>query len=115
LRGEGKDDSYLLRQRDDKRCCLGFYGQACGIADDDLRSLQSFASIDKVSSFIDQNFITSSGRDSEFAIRLMTTNDAVCGYNHYYNDELVVMTETLREQSLIELFAEAGITVIFEN
>lgn len=39
LRGEGGDDSYLLRAKDEKMCCLGFYGLACGFALDDLRSV----------------------------------------------------------------------------
>ena len=32
LRGEGDDDSRLLRSTDNKMCCLGFLGKACGIS-----------------------------------------------------------------------------------
>lgn len=32
LRGKGGYDSYLIRPRDGKQCCLGFYLKACGVA-----------------------------------------------------------------------------------
>ena len=31
LRGEGADKSYLVRDSDQKMCCLGFYGCSLGI------------------------------------------------------------------------------------
>ena len=33
LRGEGGENSYLLRHSDHKRCCIGILGKACGIED----------------------------------------------------------------------------------
>jgi hypothetical protein len=33
LRGEGDEDSYLLRSSDGKMCCLGFLAKECGHAD----------------------------------------------------------------------------------
>jgi hypothetical protein len=36
LRGEGQDESYLLRKKDGKMCCLGFYGLACGLTEEDI-------------------------------------------------------------------------------
>ncbi len=40
LHGEGKGDSYLLRRRDGKMCCLGIYLDACGVSKDLLLSLR---------------------------------------------------------------------------
>lgn len=31
LRGEGYEDSYLLRSEDETMCCLGFFALACGL------------------------------------------------------------------------------------
>ena len=31
LRGEGHEQSYLLRECDGKMCCLGFFALACGL------------------------------------------------------------------------------------
>lgn len=36
LRGEGDDDSYLLRGSDGKMCCLGFRAMACGHRPEDI-------------------------------------------------------------------------------
>jgi len=36
LRGEGPDVSYLYRNRDGLRCCLGFLGNACGVSDSQM-------------------------------------------------------------------------------
>jgi hypothetical protein len=36
IRGEDPEETFLLRKDDGKMCCLGFYGQACGISDRDL-------------------------------------------------------------------------------
>lgn len=32
LRGEGWEQSALLRRSDEKMCCLGFLGEACGVS-----------------------------------------------------------------------------------
>lgn len=34
LRGEGGNNSYLLREEDGKKCCLGIYLGACGTPDE---------------------------------------------------------------------------------
>ena len=39
LRGEGFNQSSLLRTRDGKRCCIGIYGRALGIPDEDMRDV----------------------------------------------------------------------------
>ena len=36
LRGEGKDNSFLLRGSDKKMCCLGFYFNQCGVSEETL-------------------------------------------------------------------------------
>lgn len=37
LRGEGSDESYLLRESDGKMCCVGFFAIACGVSPDEIR------------------------------------------------------------------------------
>lgn len=39
LRGEGSQNSKLLRPIDGKMCCLGFYGLACGLSAEHLRNV----------------------------------------------------------------------------
>lgn len=39
LRGEGSDDSFLLRPRDGRMCCLGFCALAMGLNEDDIRNV----------------------------------------------------------------------------
>jgi hypothetical protein len=41
LRGEGFYESYLLRPRDGKMCCLGFYSLACGLKEEQIRNVKS--------------------------------------------------------------------------
>lgn len=36
LRGEGANESYLLRSRDHKMCCVGIYLEACGVPKSEL-------------------------------------------------------------------------------
>jgi hypothetical protein len=36
LHGEGSEDSYLIRSRDSKKCCLGFYLENCGLPEEYL-------------------------------------------------------------------------------
>lgn len=45
LHGEGQDRSFLLREPDGKRCCLGIYLAALGIPDESLRGKASPAGI----------------------------------------------------------------------
>lgn len=45
LRGREPGGSYLLREIDGKRCCLGFYLEACGVPDDQLRGYAAPGSV----------------------------------------------------------------------
>ena len=36
-RGQGPEESKLLRSEDGRRCCIGLYLQACGVPDNALR------------------------------------------------------------------------------
>lgn len=45
LRGEGPDDSFLLRRDDKKMCCLGFYALACGLDQIDICQTREPANI----------------------------------------------------------------------
>lgn len=38
-RGQGADDSCLLREADGMSCCLGFVGSQCGISDNDMQEV----------------------------------------------------------------------------
>lgn len=41
LRGEGMDDSALMRARDGKCCCLGLIALQCGIEAEEIKGVQS--------------------------------------------------------------------------
>lgn len=36
IRGEGYNESYLLRLSDSKMCCLGFFSLACGLTPEEI-------------------------------------------------------------------------------
>lgn len=107
LRGEGCSESYLLREDDGKRCCLGFYGQALGIDDADLISAPA---------------------PSDMADQYKTWGELLrpapyksCGYEpSIVCTELMIanddedMSDNEREKHIEELFGRIGVEVEFK-
>lgn len=97
LRGEGGNDSCLLRDDDQKRCCVGIYAKALGVHDDDVREGDWPESPDcswQVSH-------TEAEWLLDLTDTLMQAND----------DETA--DESGREQRVAAIFAAQGITVTF--
>ena len=85
LRGEGSDASTLLRQKDSKMCCLGFFAmQVCGAKESDIYDLQAPSCAwrtvkwpEKVWRENDMNGERSAARESMEINGLMQINDEV--------------------------------------
>lgn len=106
LRGEGSTASRLVRVADDKMCCLGFYGLACGIPKAKMTNIQSFLPFESKISLPDSmSWLLGEKKEwsSKLGAKLMLTND---------NEE---KTNQDRESELIELFAQVGVELTFTD
>jgi hypothetical protein len=115
LRGEGWNESYLLRSADNKMCCLGFFGLACGLEPERIKDVASPEDIPigydashreewaRFASEAEGLFFEYEGCStlSETCMNLMDIND---------NQNL---SEAIRERDLIDFFAEIGVEVVF--
>ena len=102
LRGEGGDDSYLLRQEDGKMCCLGFLGLALGITSAELLGEQNPRDAsDDLNRWPEA--ICKNGLDTPLACSLMLVNDNTS------------ISEKCRERTITAAMKEAGINVTFED
>jgi hypothetical protein len=106
LHGEGCTNSRLLRFGDQKMCCLGFLGQACGIRKMSMLGIGTPAELEDQEIWpngIISNIKTSTGK---------LNNSDICGMIMEVNDTINFPN---REQKLQELFATIGIQVSFED
>jgi hypothetical protein len=113
LRGEGSEDSVLLREEDGKMCCLGQYCLFKGLAPSSLQGNRTAENIVNhrrrgyklVPAWLVALHLNPTLPDkmkaSELALKLMRTNDDA------------VIKDADREATLTILFAEAGIHVTF--
>jgi len=122
LRGEGVDNSYLLRGKDGRRCCLGFLASQCGILDEYLMRVEAPNQIcdheayKKLPNFL---FNEQQNENSSVCCKLMIANDLVLGEvaeNGKHGEGVPKFnTESEREEWITKKFAEHGIEVVFEN
>jgi hypothetical protein len=106
LRGEGSENSYLLRKKDDKMCCLGFFSLQCGFDYLEIRGIKSPISLHQSrwaektteGSFLFRN----DGANSEALVQLMEINDTT----NYPDDDI-------REAKIAALFSKHGVEVEF--
>lgn len=107
LRGEGASKSYLLRDDDGMKCCLGFYSLACGLTEEQIRNKDTVAALQlETACALPETLMWLIGGarwNSEVAISLMDVND----------DE--TKSDVEREAFIIEEFAKHGVTVRFED
>lgn len=102
LRGEGGDASALLREKDGKMCCLGFYALACGMEKEDIV-----------------------GRGGPRSVTMTTDTPLpeqmqwlMCGPAEHSGDATALMVENdnhAKEERIAELFAKHGVEVEFVN
>ena len=95
----GQGHSALIRPSDNKMCCLGFLGLACGIDRDAMVGLASPLSI-RFGSW-PEGISPSPQGDSPLTVLLMRVNDDVS-----YSDPV-------REDQITSLMLEAGVEVEF--
>lgn len=117
LRGRDADDgedSYLLRERDGKMCCLGFYAlQHAGKSKEDIGSVQTPTGclignewnglVHRVKTTNPPGTVNSVGLPTEACQNLMVTNDDAS------------LSEEKREEYVIKDFASIGVKVEFIN
>jgi hypothetical protein len=109
-RGQGSTFSRLLRDEDQKKCCLGFLAQTCGYSEHEIEDKGYFNDLDDTSKIPDFFFA------GEFKFR-----DVVKRYNSRFADEVAFINDdrnisnAQREQALTDLFATQGIQVKFED
>lgn len=110
LRGER--NSALLRDSDCKRCCLGIYAEACGVADGLMVSTADPAELDEASkkTLCDAGGDWLFGEDEYSHRNSKATNDLI-----YANDTSMLSSEPQREKNIARIFAENGVTVTFIN
>ena len=123
IRGEDAMQSYLRREHDDKKCCLGFLGEQSGIASTLLIGRNTPATLigplvglPKTMAFLlDED----ASADSAVCAELMVINDTPVGltasvnqYNRLHRD-FEVSSEELREAKIGEILAAHGISVTF--
>ena len=114
LRGEGTD-SYLLREKDNKMCCLGFYCKALGIDDTDITMMASPQSLvadtfDEIKSdFFADGLVDLLHQDKTSG---MFEDNRICSELMTANDDLN-RPEDVREADIIRLFSQIGVEVEF--
>ena len=115
LRGE--DDSYLLRSRDNKMCCLGFYCLACGILEEDIIGKAEPVELineEKFSHEKIKNLIILEYEEGVDLEDLDCDNSNVCDQLMSSNDNRKI-TENEREEEIAGLFASIDVDVEFTN
>ncbi len=101
-RGKGGEESKLLRA-DGTRCCIGFVGQQCGIADIKLRGIAE---------------VHGTSEDSRVAESWPTWIQDDSGVNDDIADAYAInddeeLSDVVREDKLSKLFAKHGDTIRF--
>ena len=113
-RGNGTDVSNHLLNRNGTRCCLGFYAQACGIPDKELRGVGLVSDVVRSSTvewntrLADDSKLLAFAQDKPTTQALVDTNDSYIG--EYRSSPA---SEEEREKKIANLFKRFGITVKF--
>lgn len=99
-------DSFLLRNRDAKMCCLGFYALAKGLRRNQIRDCSSPQYLEnkyipKMKNLVRKRY--DEYENNKVCSRLMTWNDSV------------VITEKVREEKIKYWFKKIGVEVEFIN
>lgn len=124
LRGEGNEDSYLLRNTDNKMCCLGIYLEACGVSRERLGGIPTPSELANLDVEVPKEAEwlvnkkpnpTPSQRweGTPWAHRLMEENDDVLPRNA--PKDIKKQNEHRREANIAQLFRANGVEVEFIN
>jgi len=113
LRGEGSDNSFLLRDAEQNEdmlmCCLGFGALACGYQEEDIigaanpNDMVDYRPLGFFQQITEEIHELQEYKPNQKGIDLMATNDAES------------LSDTEREAKLTELFASIDVEVTFED
>ncbi|SRR5258706_6565901 len=101
LHGEGHSNSSLLRKRDGKMCCLGFYSLSCGLTQENIMEVPGPRDYTVIKYFNKDE--TRWLLDHNDANSLMDLNDG----------DPILMDADSREQAIINIFARHDVEVEF--
>lgn len=104
LRGEPSGDSFLLRKRDGKMCCLGILGCEIGYSLESLLGIHAPDDVEDKKLFYKQGLLTRSNVITKVCDELMEANDS-----EYYVDEII------REDKIASLMKKIDVEVSFVN
>lgn len=103
LHGEGSEPSFLLRRRDGKRCCVGFYLKSLGVPDAKVLGKRMLSDVVDPR---DRKWLRYFAQDGVETHTLMT----LYGYNDGCGEP-----EKTREGLITQLFAKLGAKVTFKG
>jgi hypothetical protein len=112
LRGEGPSPSFLLRNRDKKMCCLGFFCLAAGCSLNDLANTQVPSELEGECKANIAEQLLLQGLDLHLPVvnDLMTANDRS---TEIHGLDIDIHSEEEREQVIAKLFAQMEVKVNF--
>lgn len=127
LRGEGSDESALLRSDDGMMCCLGFDALRRGFTVEEITDICTPMQLGKVveglteeypmghRSFVGTEICSTLMRLNDFEVGDYETVRAWSARHESELDPAAVANEQEREQRIAKLFAEIGVEVEFVN
>jgi hypothetical protein len=107
----GADNSALLRD-DGLMCCLGFYGEACGIGSDDMLDTADPEECGTAVLSMWPAWLLGFKNDSDDPDDGFLRNTGDCGRLIEANDDNR-LTDAVREQRIAAIFAKHGVEVEF--
>lgn len=115
LRGEGTDESYLLRTSDRKMCCVGIYLKECGVSEEkmcDVKDANNF----EVSKRLPEEayWLVTIYPEGPTAGLLYETNDyRFVEHEDIPDEEVLVRSEEEREEKVKAIFLAYDVEVEF--
>lgn len=105
--------SKLYRSRDGKKCCLGFYGSACGISSDAMRDLGAFW-VRGVCTIMDERGVYTEGLPGEMQWLVQGNGEPSddAAYAMRANDN-PFLTADEKESKIASVFAAHNVNVTF--
>ncbi len=109
LRGEGSEDSYLYRQSDEKKCCIGFYCLVVGL---DIQRISGYQLPEYLFTGKDNADVAKLDRLLERKDTGAIVDSEICGKLVSANDSERI-SDLERELKIAELFAQIDVEVEF--
>ena len=111
LRGGGAKSTSCLLNDEGKRCCLGFYGKACGLTD----GMQLHTADPEQLDLASKKALGVAGASWLFQEDEYRNTNSGTTNNLIFENDSRYSTDEKREAVITRIFAENGITVTFIN